>query len=137
MLSFSPLSSTPYSALSSDVLYARAVLSSNSNLDSSSTIRLFESVNFDCFAELSSSLYALREINVYYTVYVTTNKNYSMALNTEDFITTYSSSDFTTQLFGVNNLYYELSTVQSLNFALNVVKEEKNGIWNTLWRRWG
>ena len=128
MFSATPFSSAPYSALSSDILYAKATLLANSNLDSSSTICLFESVNFDCFAELSSSLYVLREINVYYTVYVTTNTNYSMTLDTEDFITTYSSSDFTTELFGANNLYYELSTVQSLNFALNVVKEEKNGI---------
>jgi hypothetical protein len=109
MLSFLPLSTTPLSSLGGiSPLYASAIFNAEGNLDLSPTIRLYESASFDCFANFEASLYAVRQINVYYTVYVTTDKNYTMTLNTTDF-------------------NYQLTLTQSLDLLLYAVKGTQDG----------
>ena len=109
MLSFLPLSTTPLSSLGGlSPLYASAIFNAEGNLDLSPTIRLYESASFDCFANFEASLYPVRQINVYYTVYVTTDKNYTMTLNTTDF-------------------NYQLTLTQSLDLLLYAVKETPDG----------
>ena len=110
MLSFSPLSTTPLSSLGGiNPLYVSAIFNAEGNLDLSPTIRLYDSATFDCFADLSASLYVIRQINVYYTVYVTTDKNYIMTLNT------------------TTDLNYQLTVTRSLDLLLNAVKETPDG----------
>jgi len=123
MLSFSPISSTPYSALSSDVLYAFASLSAEAALDPSSVINFYESVQFDCFSDLSSSLNPIRQINVYHIMYVTTNKDTIMTLNTEELQIAYHTSDFIQDLYLSTDVNYELGIVRSTDFILNAIKE--------------
>ena len=109
MLSFLPLSTAPLSSLGGiSPLYVSAIFNAEGNLDLSPTIRLYESASFDCFANFEASLYAVRQINVYYTVYVTTDKNYTMTLNTTDF-------------------NYQLTLTQSLDLLLYAVKETQDG----------
>ena len=110
MLSFSPLSTTPLSSLGGiSPLYVSAIFNAEGNLDLSPTIKLYESATFDCFADLSASLYVVRQINVYYTVYVTTDKNYisNFYVNTD--------------------LNYQLTVTRSLDLLLNAVKETPDG----------
>lgn len=123
MLSFSPLSSTPYSALSSDVLYAFASLSAEAALEPSSVIKFYDSVQFDCFSDLSASLNPIRQINVYHIMYVTTNKNHTMTLNTEEVQLVYHTSDFNQTLYIGTDTNYELGVVISADFILNAIKE--------------
>jgi hypothetical protein len=128
MLSFSPLSTTPLSSLGGiSPLYVSAIFNAEGNLDLSPTIRLYDSATFDCFADLSASLYVIRQINVYYTVYVTTDKNYTMALNTTDVETLYRASDFYSNFYVSTDLNYQLALTQSLDLLLYAVKETQDG----------
>ena len=128
MLSFSPLSTTPLSSLGGiNPLYVSAIFNAEGNLDLSPAIRLYESATFDCFADLSASLYVVRQINVYYTVYVTTDKNYIMILNTTDAETLYRASDFYSNFYVNTDLNYQLTVTRSLDLLLNAVKETQDG----------
>lgn len=128
MLSFSPLSTTPFASLGgTNPLYVSAIFNTEGNLDLSPTIRLYDSATFDCFADLSASLYVVRQINVYYTVYVTTDKNYIMTLNTADVETLYRASDFYSNFYVNTDLNYQLTVTRSLDLLLNAVKETQDG----------
>jgi hypothetical protein len=128
MLSFSPLSTTPLSSLGGiSPLYVSAIFNAEGDLDLSPTIKLYESATFDCFADLSASLYVVRQINVYYTVYVTTDKNYIMTLNTTDVETLYRASDFYSNFYVNTDLNYQLTVTRSLDLLLNAVKETPDG----------
>jgi len=137
MLSFLPLSTTPLSSLGGiSPLYVSAIFNAEGNLDLSPTIKLYESARFDCFADLSTDLYVVKEINVYYTVYVTTDKNHTMTLNTNDLEVLYRASDYTSNFYVSTDLNYQLALTQSLDLLLYAVKETPDGFWNTLWWYW-
>ena len=127
MLSFSPISSTPYSALNGDVFYAKASLNINTDILENSNIKFYESIKFDCFGDLLSSLYVKRQINVYYTVYVTQNQNYTLSVKTTDSEILYRALDFTSNFYISSDLNYKLTLNRSLDFILNVVKETQDG----------
>jgi hypothetical protein len=128
MLSFLPLSTTPLSSLGGiSPLYVSAIFNAEGNLDLSPTIRLYESARFDCFTDLSADLYAVRQINVYYTVYVTTDKNHTTTLNTNDFEVLYRASDYTSNFYVSTDLNYQLALTQSLDLLLYAVKETPDG----------
>jgi hypothetical protein len=128
MLSFSPLSTTPLSSLGGiSLLYVSAIFNAEGNLDLLPNIKLYESATFDCFADLSAGLYVVKEINVYYTVYVTTDKNYIMTLNTTDIETLYRASDFYSNFYVNTDLNYQLTVTRSLDLLLNAVKETPDG----------
>jgi hypothetical protein len=108
MLSFLPLSTTPLSSLGGlSPLYVSAIFNAEGNLDLSPTIRLYESARFDCFADLSTDLYVVKEINVYYTVYVT--------------------SDYTSNFYVSTDLNYQIALTQSLDLLLYAVKGTQDG----------
>lgn len=128
MLSFSPLSTTPLSSLGGiNPLYVSAIFNAEGNLNLLPIIKLYESARLDCFADLSAGLYVVKEINVYYTVYVTTDKNYIMTLNTTDIETLYRASDFYSNFYVNTDLNYELTVTRSLDLLLNAVKETQDG----------
>ena len=128
MLSFSPLSTTSLSSLGgTNPLYVSAIFNAEGDLDLSPTIRLYDSARLDCFADLSASLYVIRQINVYYTVYVITDKNYIMTLNTTDVETLYRASDFYSNFYVNTDLNYQLTVTRSLDLLLNAVKETRDG----------
>jgi hypothetical protein len=104
-----------------------AIFNAEGNLDLSPTIRLYESARFDCFANFEASLYAVRQINVYYTVYVTTDKNHIMTLNTNDLEVLYRASDYTSNFYVSTDLNYQLALTQSLDLLLYAVKETQDG----------
>ena len=109
MLSFSPLSTTPLSSLGGiNPLYVSAIFNAEGDLDLSPTIKLYESATFDCFADLSAGLYVVKEINVYYTVYV-------------------RASDFYSNFYVNTDLNYQLTVTRSLDLLLNAVKETPDG----------
>jgi len=64
---------------------------------------------------------------VYYTVYVTTDKNYTMTLNTNDLEVLYRASDYTSNFYVSTDLNYQLSLTQSLDLLLYAVKETPDG----------
>ena len=64
---------------------------------------------------------------MYYTVYVTTDKNHTMTLNTNDFEFLYRASDYTSNFYVNTNLNYQLSLTQSLDLLLYAVKETLDG----------
>jgi hypothetical protein len=128
MLSFLPLSTTPLSSLGGiSPLYVSAIFNAEGNLDLAPTIRLYESARFDCFADLSTDLYVVKEINVYYTVYVTTDKNHIMTLNTTEVETLYRASDFYSSFYINTDLNYQLTVTRSLDLLLDAAKETQDG----------
>lgn len=128
MLSFLPLSTVPLSSLGgNNPLYASAIFDAEGNLDLSPIIKLYELAQFDCFADFEAGLYPVRQINVYYTVYVTTDKNYTMALNTNDLEVLYRASDYTSNFYVSTDLNYQLELTQSLDLLLYAVKETRDG----------
>lgn len=128
MLSFLPLSTVPLSSLGgNNPLYASAIFDAEGSLYLFPTIRLFESAQFDCFANFQASLYPIRQINVYYTVYVTTDKNHTMTLNTNDLEVLYRASDYTSNFYISTDLNYQLTLTQSLDLLLYAVKETQDG----------
>jgi hypothetical protein len=112
MFSFSPLSSTPYCSLDSGPIYASALF-----------IKFYESIQFDCFSNFIGSLDPVRQINVYHIMYVTTNKNNIMLLNTEDLEIVYHTSDFYADFYVDTDLNYKLPLVMSADFILNAIEE--------------
>jgi hypothetical protein len=123
MLSFLPLSTTPYSSLASGPIYAFALFSSDINLELSPAIKFYESIQFDCFSNFIGSLDPVRQINVYHIMYVTTNKNNIMLLNTEDLEIVYHTSDFYADFYVDTDLNYELPLIMSADFILNAIEE--------------
>lgn len=123
MFSFSPLSSTPYCSLDSGPIYASALFSSNVDFEVSPVIKFYESIQFDCFSNFIGSLDPVRQINVYHIMYVTTNKNNIMLLNTEDLEIVYHTSDFYADFYVDTDLNYKLPLVMSADFILNAIEE--------------
>lgn len=124
MLSFLPLSTAPVSTLGGlNSLYVSAALNVEGILDSSSFIKIYQSAQFDCLANFQADLYPVRQINVYYTVYVTTDKNHTMTLNTNDLEVLYRAPDYTSNFYMNTDLNYNLSVRTSADFVLNAIKE--------------
>lgn len=111
MFSLAPFSTTPYSSLIADILYAHSLLSTNAQIEPSTLVKFYESSQLDCFANLSSSLHPIRQINVYHIVYVTTNTDYNMTLNTVEESTLYAKQDVNLISYLDTESNYKLSTM--------------------------
>jgi hypothetical protein len=138
MLSFLPLSTVPLSSLGGlSPLYASALFSSEANLILSPTVIIYESSQFDCFANFQSSLYAVRQINVYHTMYTKTDIDYTMTVDTSEVQILHYLATFDTISYITTDLSLELEltkdidfimeardeTLISIDFIMNVVKE--------------
>lgn len=138
MLSFSPLSTTPYSALGGiNPLYVGAIFNCEIDIDLSPLSIFYESLQFDCFTDLSTSLYVLKEINVYHIMNTKIDINYTMTVDTSEvsilhYLATFDTISYiTTDLSLILNLTSDVNlTMQarsesatSIDFIMNVVKD--------------
>jgi len=138
MLSFSPLSTTPYATLGGiSPLYVGALFSCEANIDLSPVLKFYESAQFDCFANFEVSLYPIRQINVYYTMYTKTDIDYTMTVDTSEvqilhYLATfdtisYITTDLSLQLELTKDInfimYARNESLMSIDFVMNVVKE--------------
>jgi hypothetical protein len=138
MLSFSPLSTTPYATLGGiSPLYVGALFSCEANLDLSPVLKFYESAQFDCFANFEVSLYAKRQIDVYHIMYTKTDIDYTMTVDTSEVQILHYLATFDTVSYITTDLSLELEltkdidfimearneTLFSIDFIMNVVKE--------------
>lgn len=138
MLSFSPFSTTPYSTIGGvNILYVSALFNAEANLNLSPSVLIYETAQFDCFANFEASLYADRQINVYHTMYTKTDINYIMTVDTSEVTILYYLATFDTISYINTELSLELEltrdidfimeakneTLSSIDFIMNVVKE--------------
>lgn len=138
MLSFSPLSTTPYATLGGiSPLYVGALFSCEANLDLSPVIKFYESAQLDCFANFEVSLYAKRQIDVYHIMYTKTDIDYTMTVDTSEVQILHYLATFDTVSYITTDLSLELKltkdidfimearneTLFSIDFIMNVVKE--------------
>lgn len=122
MLSFSPLSTNPLSTLGGlNLLYASIGLNCEGNLLSYPLQYIYNGSQFDCFANFSPSLYPVRSINVYHIVYVTTDINYDMTLNTVEESTFYTTQDLSFTSYVDTKPNYQLTAMMAgdFNMAIN------------------
>ena len=121
MLSFLPLSTVPLSSLGGlSPFYASAALNAEGNLNLSPFVKIYQSAQFDCFANFSPSLYPVRNINVYHIVYVTTDINYEMTLNTNEESTLYTTQDLSFTSYVDTESNYQLTTMMAGDFNMAV-----------------
>ena len=138
MLSFSPLSTTPYATLGGiSPLYVGALFSCEANLDLSPVLKFYESAQLDCFANFEASLYAKRQIDVYHIMYTKTDIDYTMTVDTSEVQILHYLATFDTVSYITTDLSLELEltkdidfimearneTLFSIDFIMNVVKE--------------
>lgn len=138
MLSFSPLSTTPYATLGGiSPLYVGALFSCEANLDLSPVLKFYESAQLDCFANFEASLYAKRQIDVYHIMYTKTDIDYTMTVDTSEVQILHYLATFDTVSYIATDLSLELEltkdidfimearneTLFSIDFIMNVVKE--------------
>jgi hypothetical protein len=138
MLSFSPLSTTPYATLGGiSPLYVGALFSCEANLDLSPVLKFYESAQLDCFANFEVSLYAKRQIDVYHIMYTKTDIDYTMTVDTSEVQILHYLATFDTVSYITTDLSLELEltkdidfimearneTLFSIDFIMNVVKE--------------
>ena len=121
MLSFLPLSTVPLSTLGGiNPLYVSAIFNSEGNLDLSPLTIIYNGSQFDCYADFSPSLYPIRNINVYHIVYVTTDINYEMTLNTNEESTLYTTQDLSFTSYVDTESNYQLTTMMAGDFTMAV-----------------
>jgi hypothetical protein len=129
MLSFSPLSTTPYATLGGiSPLYVGALFSCEANLDLSPVIKFYESAQFDCFANFEASLYAKSQINVYHTMYTKTDIDYAMAVDTSEVQILYYLATFDAVSYITTDISWALNLTTYANFTMQVRDESSLSI---------
>lgn len=138
MLSFSPFSTAPLSSLGGiSPLYVGALFNCEADLNLSPIVKIYESAKFDCFANFQASLYPIRQINVYHTMYAKTDIDYTMTVDTSEvqilhYLATfdtisYITTDLSLQLELTEDInfimYARDESLMSIDFIMNVVKE--------------
>ena len=124
MLSFSPLSTTPYATLGGiSPLYVGALFSCEANLDLSPVIKFYESAQFDCFANFEVSLYAKRQIDVYHIMYTKTDIDYTMTVDTSEVQILHYLATFDTVSYITTDLSLELKLTKDINFTMEARNE--------------
>ena len=124
MLSFSPLSTTPYATLGGiSPLYVGALFSCEANLDFSPVIKFYESAQFDCFANFEVSLYAKRQIDVYHIMYTKTDIDYTMTVDTSEVQILHYLATFDTVSYITTDLSLELELTKDINFTMEARNE--------------
>jgi hypothetical protein len=138
MLSFSPLSTTPYSSLGGiNQLYVSALFESEASMILSPLMEQYASSTLDCFSDLLANLHPIRQINVYHTMYTKTDIDYTMTVDTSEVQILHYLATFDTISYITTDLSLELEltkdidfimyardeTLISIDFIMNVVKE--------------
>lgn len=138
MLSFSPLSTTPYASLGGiNQLYVSALFESEASMILSPLMEQYASSTLDCFSDLLANLHPIRQINVYHTMYTKTDIDYMMTVDTSEvtilhYLATFDAVSYiTTDISWALNLTTDISfTLQgrsensvSISFIMNVVRE--------------
>ena len=119
MLSFSPLSTTPYATLGGiSPLYVGALFSCEANLDLSPVIKFYESAQLDCFANFEVSLYAKRQIDVYHIMYTKTDIDYMMTVDTSEVTILHYLATFDTVSYITTDISWALNLTTDVSFAL-------------------
>lgn len=121
MLGFHPLSTNPISTLGGiNLLYASIGLNCEGNLLPYPIQKMYNGSQFDCLADFSSSFYPIRNINVYHIVYVTTDINYDMTLNTVDESILYATQELDFTSYVDTEQSYLLTTMMAGDFNMAV-----------------
>lgn len=129
MLSFSPLSTTPYATLGGiSPLYVGALFSCEANLDLSPVLKFYESAQFDCFANFEVSLYAKRQINVYHTMYTKTDIDYMMTVDTSEVTILHYLATFDTVSYITTDISWALNLTTDVSFTLQSRNENSVSI---------
>ena len=138
MLSFSPLSTTPYASLGGiNQLYVSALFESEASMILSPLMEQYASSTLDCFSDLLANLHPIRQINVYHTMYTKTDIDYTMTVDTSEVQILHYLATFDTVSYITTDLSLELEltkdidftmearneTLFSIDFIMNVVKE--------------
>lgn len=124
MLSFSPLSTTPYATLGGiSPLYVGALFSCEANLDLSPVLKFYESAQLDCFANFEASLYAKRQIDVYHIMYTKTDIDYTMTVDTSEVQILHYLATFDTVSYITTDLSLELKLTKDINFTMEARNE--------------
>lgn len=121
MLGFHPLSTNPTSSLGGiNLFYASISLDSEGSVLSYPIQKIYNGSQFDSYSDFYPSLYPIRNTNVYHIVYVTTDINYNMTLNTVDESTLYTTQDVNFTSYIDSESDYQLSTLIAGNFNMAV-----------------
>lgn len=121
MLSSSPISTNPMSSIEGiNLFYISIAMNCEGNLLAYPIQEIYNTSQFDCSANFYPSLYPVRSINVYHIVYVTTDIDYSMTLNTVDESTLYTTQDLNFISYIDTEPNYQLTTMMAGDFNMAV-----------------